>query len=292
MSKRPTADAALVAAATAFEEQLAEYARLAELLLRTPLTSVKHLERANQVIEEIGATEERLGATGRGLAQAISDARDRQQALADQMVAHLAGALGAPLWVMLHRAADWRWFVDRDDSPWYPGARLFRQVKRGQWDDVVGRVALALAERGRAPASTQTPQVDARVALAPPAVTRPGEAPGYEAGRNAVAHARAGILEYVAGDGAAGDSVAWYGEWLQPQLDLLATLIRPSSVVMELSAGIGAHAIPLVAAAGVAGHVLAGEARPEQRAILRRNLAANCAVPVTVMRGMPGRPAG
>lgn len=206
-------------------------------------------------------------------------------------VAHLAGALGAPLWVMLHRAADWRWFVDRDDSPWYPGARLFRQVRRGQWDDVVGRVALALAERGRAPASTQTPQVDARVPPAPPAVTRPGEAPGYEAGRNAVAHARAGILEYVAGDGAAGDSVAWYGEWLQPQLDLLATLIRPSSVVMELSAGIGAHAIPLVAAAGVAGHVLAGEARPEQRAILRRNLAANCAVPVTVMRGMPGRPA-
>lgn len=89
MSKRSTADAALVAAATAFEDALEEYARLAELLLRTPLTSVKHLERANQTIAEIGATEERLGATGRGLAQAISEARDRQQALADQMVAHL-----------------------------------------------------------------------------------------------------------------------------------------------------------------------------------------------------------
>lgn len=206
-------------------------------------------------------------------------------------VAHLAGALGAPLWVMLHRAADWRWFVDRDDSPWYPGARLFRQGRRGQWDDVVGRVALALAERQLVPASTQTPRAAARMPLAPPVVTRPDEAPGYEAGRNAVAHARAGILEYVAGDGAAGDSVAWYGEWLQPQLDLLATLIRPSGVVMELSAGIGAHAIPLAAAAGVAGHVFAGEARPGHRAILRRNLAANCAVPVTVMRGIPGRPA-
>jgi hypothetical protein len=89
MTKRPAADAALVAAATAFDEQLTEYARLAELLLRTPLATVKHLERANQTIEEIGATETRLGETGRALALAISEARDRQQQLAEQMVAHL-----------------------------------------------------------------------------------------------------------------------------------------------------------------------------------------------------------
>ena len=88
MSKA-SGESELTAAASAFDEQLAEYTRLAELLLRTPLTTVKQLERANQTIEEIAATETRLGDTGRGLVMAISVARDRQQTLADQIIAHL-----------------------------------------------------------------------------------------------------------------------------------------------------------------------------------------------------------
>ena len=62
----------------------------------------------------------------------------------DTAVAHLAGALARPLWVMLPFAADWRWLEDRTDSPWYPTARLFRQRTRGDWGDVVGRVVDAL----------------------------------------------------------------------------------------------------------------------------------------------------
>lgn len=54
--------------------------------------------------------------------------------------AHLAGALGLPLCVMLCYAADWRWLKTRDDSPWYPGARLFRQETPGDWTDVVNGV--------------------------------------------------------------------------------------------------------------------------------------------------------
>ena len=63
----------------------------------------------------------------------------------DTSVAHLAGALGKPVWIMLPYSADWRWLLDRSDSPWYPTARLFRQHRRGVWDDVVADVAAALA---------------------------------------------------------------------------------------------------------------------------------------------------
>lgn len=63
---------------------------------------------------------------------------------------HLAGALGVPIWIALPFAADWRWLERREDSPWYPSARLFRQSAPGRWDDVVARLAAALTERANA----------------------------------------------------------------------------------------------------------------------------------------------
>ncbi len=65
----------------------------------------------------------------------------------DSSPVHLAGALGCPAWVMLPLLPDWRWLQGRDDSPWYPSVRLFRQTEWGRWDQVIGRVAAALAER-------------------------------------------------------------------------------------------------------------------------------------------------
>ena len=62
----------------------------------------------------------------------------------DSSPAHLAGALGRPVWVLLPFSPDWRWMLDREDSPWYPTARLFRQSRIGDWDGVIGRVADAL----------------------------------------------------------------------------------------------------------------------------------------------------
>lgn len=65
----------------------------------------------------------------------------------DTMVAHLAGALGAPVWLMLHFAADWRWLLDRSDSPWYPTMRLFRQSAAGEWGPVIDQIAAALSQK-------------------------------------------------------------------------------------------------------------------------------------------------
>ena len=62
----------------------------------------------------------------------------------DSSPVHLAGALGRPVWVMLPFVPDWRWLLNRDDTPWYPTMRLFRQNRPGDWAEVVNRMATAL----------------------------------------------------------------------------------------------------------------------------------------------------
>ena len=65
----------------------------------------------------------------------------------DTAVAHLAGALGKPVWMLNRFDSCWRWFLGRDDTPWYPSMRQFRQTSRGDWAGVIDRVRQALAER-------------------------------------------------------------------------------------------------------------------------------------------------
>jgi tetratricopeptide (TPR) repeat protein len=65
----------------------------------------------------------------------------------DTAIAHLAGALGKPTWLLLKFGADWRWMLNREDSPWYPTARLFRQPTLGAWGNVIQRVQAALTAR-------------------------------------------------------------------------------------------------------------------------------------------------
>lgn len=65
----------------------------------------------------------------------------------DTAMAHLAGALGRPAWVTLKRVPDWRWLLDRSDSPWYPTLRLFRQTRRGDWRDVFDAMHAQLHEQ-------------------------------------------------------------------------------------------------------------------------------------------------
>ena len=86
------------------------------------------------------------------LAQRETDSEDAAAAIMNldlvitscTSIAHLSGALGKPTWVVLGTAADWRWLLDREDSPWYPNIRLFRQTEFGNWSEVFNRVKTQL----------------------------------------------------------------------------------------------------------------------------------------------------
>jgi hypothetical protein len=81
----------------------------------------------------------------------------------DNSTVHMAGALDVPVWVLLPAVPDWRWMLDRSDSPWYSSVRLFRQPKVGEWSPVIDRVAEELrrafgtANRGRAASDRSDP---------------------------------------------------------------------------------------------------------------------------------------
>ena len=97
-----------------------------------PVEACKHMERVS--LEDFATTADQVS----GLDLVIS---------VDTSVAHLSGALNVPVWILLARASDWRWLLDRDDSPWYPDARLFRQRQAGDWKEVVHRVREELRKR-------------------------------------------------------------------------------------------------------------------------------------------------
>jgi ADP-heptose:LPS heptosyltransferase len=95
----------------------------------------------------------------------------------DGMPVHLAGTLGRPTWVLLKAEADWRWMADREDSPWYPTVRLFRQAREGDWDSLVRAVATALramaAMREAGSATSPPDQANSAAATA----SSPGSSP-------------------------------------------------------------------------------------------------------------------
>lgn len=205
----------------------------------------------------------------------------------DTSVAHLAGALGKPLWLMLPHPAEWRWLEHRDRTPWYPTTRLFRQQRMGDWEEVVQRMKPILSEGASQfrPGGALPPTVIGDLSRASRSPTVPqGFMPvAVASGMSAVWEMHAGILQYLPEDDDCNRSLHWYGEWLQPQLDLLTRLIRRDQTILETRSGVGAHAVPLARAVGPGGHLIAYESRPRHLRILRQNLSANGLRNITVM---------
>lgn len=193
----------------------------------------------------------------------------------DTSVAHIAGALGKPVWLLIGVPTDWRWLMGRDDSPWYPTMRCFRQRERGNWGEVVLRVKSALVEMARGDGIQPSTRAAAPAVVPVPPARLPRLAPGHRPGMAAVAETRHGILQYLPDEPDIGDALGWYGEWLEPQLRLLSGHVRAGSTVLEVGAGIGAHSVWLGTAAGEGGRLLVSEASPVARRIVRQNLAAN-----------------
>jgi hypothetical protein len=115
-----------------------------------PLTAMENVT-AFGLQKGVAAERDRQRAKDLGLidlAGACTDFADLAAAMAlmdliitiDSAPAHLAGALARPAWLLLTHLAEWRWLRDRDDSPWYPTMRLFRQTTPGDWEGVVRRV--------------------------------------------------------------------------------------------------------------------------------------------------------
>jgi len=122
---------------------------LLEPLLATPgvTWAILQLERRPEGFERLAASSGWLDPMG-----GVKDFADTAAIIAqldlvvgvDTSVIHLAGALGKPVWLLLPLMPDWRWLLGREDSPWYPGIRLFRQSEYNAWPEVVRRVACAL----------------------------------------------------------------------------------------------------------------------------------------------------
>jgi FkbM family methyltransferase len=184
---------------------------------------------------------------------------------ADTAVAHLAGALGTPVWLPLAWVPDWRWRLEGDTTPWYPSMRLFRQSRPGQWEDVFERMAAALAERAGDRVSVPEGPRSAEWRRSHRLATSEF---------NALKQTRHGPLLYNRHDVYIGRSLEEYGEFSEGEVELFRQLLKPGDVVVEAGANIGAHTVPLAQLVGRDGLVHAFE--PQR--IVHQTLCANVAL--------------
>ncbi len=198
----------------------------------------------------------------------------------DTAVAHLAGALGKPVWTLLPYVADWRWLLQREDSPWYPTMRLFRQERESDWEGVFRRVREALRQKVAEAKREEIPGWDAekmehstlekssQTNQSTELLTRLSSHP-----LSTHKKCRHGLLLYYPNT-LIGKALERYGEWLEREVDLFRSLLRPGDTVVEVGADVGAHTLVFAQLVGEAGKVVA--IAPQR--LLFQTLCANLAI--------------
>ena len=214
----------------------------------------------------------------------------------DTSVAHLAGALAKPVWLMLPTPPDWRWLLEGSDTAWYPTMRLFRQREANRRDPVAEEVGQALRERvrmagGEASVRRRRPRPRSRNEVAR---IRRSRAAGHAGSPKLcrVTETRYGIVQYVPDAGDAAEGLRHYGEHRHAELALMGRFIRPGGWVLEAGAGIGVDSLFLSQAVGDGGHLLAYEPDSLRHQLAYQNLAANRVRNVTLLRRYLGRGPG
>ena len=123
--------------------------RSIEAFLFQPLTKIRGVSVYSLQVGRNGEATKIFADTVTDIAPFLNDFADTAAAVSnldlvvsvDTSVAHIAGALGWPIWTLIPFVPDWRWLLERDDSPWYPSLHLCRQSKLGQWDSAIEKVA-------------------------------------------------------------------------------------------------------------------------------------------------------
>jgi FkbM family methyltransferase len=215
---------------------------------------------------------------------------------ADTAVAHLAGALARPVWIALQQVPDWRWMLEREDSPWYPTARLFRQRRSGDWNELFARMANELmrvisGEHERL--LLQKPTSAAKQDIVPGPVARmPSRREVTGASATALKECRHGRMLFLKNDSYIGRSLDLYGEYSEGEAAAFTQLLRQGDIVIEVGANIGAHTVHIAKLVGRSGLVLAFEPQRVIFQLLCANVALNEFFNVRTYHGAVGREIG
>jgi tetratricopeptide (TPR) repeat protein len=208
----------------------------------------------------------------------------------DTAVMHLAGALAKPAWMMVPLPGDWRWLAGRDDSPWYPTLRLYRQSTRLRWDDVIARVAGDLVAWAADPPGAPplvTPITHANVARLARARTSPARAVAVP-GMCGVTETRWGIVQYPEDGSERSASIALLGEWLERQIRPLCRMLKPDAIALEVGAAEGIHTLAF-ATVLAKGRVYACESREPFQRLLKQNVEVNGRTNIAIAANDPAR---
>jgi len=196
----------------------------------------------------------------------------------DTSVAHLAGAMGKPVWLLSAYPGEWRWMGQMDTTPWYPTMRIFRQAKRGDWTSVVDRVIGALSawrdggEESRA---------EHGYPFVVPAISPPLTSFARDTGH--VLNYHDVLLQYRPAADFVGACLEKTGAYQQIAVEVSKRLLTIGMTVLEASAGVGHHTVQLARMVGEIGHVVAFERDELTARLLKQNLEANGAANVSVV---------